>query len=424
MSRNGESVMKKILKGHIIYTLSKERFEVHENSYIVYDGELVEGVYESLPEELAQHEVTDYGDAIIIPSFIDLHIHAPQYMQIGLGLNLELIDWLDQYTFMLESRFADVEYGRKVYPHFVDALYNHGSLRSCIYGTIHDESTRYLVEALEEKGLSAYVGKVNMDRHAPDSLIQTTVKSLHETREFIEEFIDGSMVKPIITPRFAPSCTEELLMGLGELAKEYHVPVQSHLAENKSEVEWVKELFPGSKNYSDVYIGTGLYGQEKTLMAHSIFLEEEEIRMAIDSDVYLIHCPNSNLNLSSGIMPLTQFLDRGLTIGFGSDVGAGHEIGMNKTISAAIECSKVRHMMNKEERILSEPEAFYLATNVNGSFFGNVGTFKKGYKFDALIIKDTDPLMTTLTPLEQLQRFLYCGGPESILARYLEGVRI
>jgi guanine deaminase len=210
--------MKSVLKGNIIYTKERSRFEVFEHSYIVIDEGCVEGIYEALPQEWAFLEVKDYGKAIIIPSLIDLHIHAPQYMQIGLGLNLELIDWLDQYTFMLESRFADVNYGKKVYPHFVESLYQHGTLRACIFATIHDESTRVLVEALEDRGLSAFVGKVNMDRNAPPSLMQAAEQSLRETREFIEDHINGKLVKPIITPRFAPSCSEALMNGLGFLS--------------------------------------------------------------------------------------------------------------------------------------------------------------------------------------------------------------
>lgn len=412
------------LRGQIIFTLDKDKFEVYEDSYLIYEEDSIIGIFSEVPENVHVHEILDYGNAIIIPSFIDLHIHAPQYMQIGLGLNLELIDWLDQYTFMLESRFDDVDYGKEVYPHFVKSLYDHGSLRSCIYGTIHDESNQVLVETIKTQGLAAYVGKVNMDRNAPVCLTQTAQQSLDETEMFIRDYNDDDKVKPIITPRFAPSCTKALLDGLGHLALKYQVPVQSHLAENKAEVEWVKTLFPDSKHYSDVYVNSNLFGNVKTLMAHSIYLEEDEKTLAKEMGVFLVHCPNSNMNLSSGIMPLTNYLDEGLTVGLGSDVGAGHEVGMNKTISAAIQCSKMRHVMNPEERILSESEAFYLATNVNGSFFGNTGTFKPGYKMDALVVIDEDPLMGTLTPLEQLQRFIYCGGPGSIRARFLEGKKV
>lgn len=414
-----------VLKGNIIYTKTKDQFEIHEQSYIVIESGKVKGIYDCLPEGYKEEEVEDYGEAIIIPSFIDLHIHGPQFMQRGIGMNLELIDWLNHYTFMLEGRFADVNYAKKVYPGFVQSLYDHGTLRSVIFGTVHDESNRYLVEALKAKGLSAYVGKVNMNQNAPVSLSETTVRSIRETESFIQDYQSEALVKPVITPRFAPSCTEDLLKGLGDLSVKYQVPVQSHLSENRDEVEWVKDLFPGYASYSDVYFSNNLLGQEKTLMAHAIYLEASEMPMLKNKNVFLVHCPFSNMNLASGIMPLTKYLDMGLQIGLGSDVGGGHEIAMNKTIAAAIQCSKMRYVDHEEERILGEAEAFWLSTNVNGKFFGDqVGCFEEGYMFDALVIKDPDPLMVTLTPLEQLQRFIYCGQPENILARYLEGKKL
>jgi len=416
--------MIKILKGHIIHTPTKNAFEVHEDSYIIIEDEKVVGIYSTLPVQYREHAVVDYGSSIIMPSFIDLHLHAPQYMQMGLGLDLELIDWLDQYTFVLEGRFADVNYAKKVYPYFVNDLYEQGTLRFCIFGTSHDEANRHLIACLKEKGLSGYVGKVNMDRNAPDSLIQTAECSLRETEDFIKEFMDDTLVKPIITPRFAPTCTDGLLQGLGQLSVKYHVPVQSHLAENRSEVKWVKTLFPESTSYTDVYVKHQLYGPEKTLMAHSIYLDEDEIEQAKSDVVYMVHCPNSNMNLSSGIMPVTEFLDAGITVGLGSDIGGGHSLAMQETITAAIQCSKMRHVINPKERVLSESEGFYMATKVNGRFFdefGLIGSFEPGYQFDALVIKDPNMIMDTLKPIEQLQRFLYCGGIQSIRARYLNG---
>lgn len=414
----------KILKGHIIYTKEKDSFEVLEDSYIVVENKTVVGIFKVLPASYEGIDIIDYGNAIIIPSFIDLHIHAPQYVQMGIGLNLELIDWLNEYTFKFEDRFKDVDYAKKIYFHFADALYQNGSLRSCIFATIHNESTDVLVEELKRKKLGAYVGKVNMNQNAPKTLIQTTECSIRETKNFIKKHENNDLVKPIITPRFAPSCTSDLLKGLGELSMRKQIPIQTHLAETKREVEWVKSLFPESPNYSSVYKSHQLYGREKSIMAHAIYLEEEEREMAKHDNIYLVHCPISNMNLSSGIMPLTQFLDQGLKVGLGSDVGAGHKIGMQHTITSAIQCSKIRHVLNKEERILNESEAFYLATKQNGSFFGKVGSFEEGYLFDALVIKDNHLLMNDLSPLEQLQRFLYCGGSESIIDRYLEGEQI
>ena len=412
----------KALKGNIIYTKVKDRFEVHENSYIVIEDKKVVGIYKELPEIYKNISIIDYGyNAIIIPSFIDLHIHAPQYLQMGIGLDLELIEWLEKYTYKSESLFNDINHAKKIYPAFVNTLYQNGTLRSCIFGTIHNTSNKILVDELEKKKLLAYVGKVNMDRNAPDELLQSTECSYEETKQFIDYFSKTS-IKPIITPRFAPSCTNELLQKLGELSVNRHIPIQTHLSENKKEIEWVKSLFKESKNYSDVYQKFNLYGNQKTILAHSIYLSDEEVEMARNNDnIYLVHCPDSNSNLTSGIMPVSYYLDKGIKVGIGSDVGAGHRINIPDVITSAIQYSKIRHMINNEDRILSLSEAFYLATNVNGSFFGKVGCFEKDYSFDALVIRDHDPIVNYLKPLEKLQRFLYNSNSDSIVERYLEG---
>jgi len=232
------------------------------------------------------------------------------------------------------------------------------------------------------------------------------------------------LVQPIITPRFAPSCSQSLLKKLGTLSQEKHVPVQTHLAENREEVAWVKDLFPQYKNYSDVYFQNHLYGCEKTIMAHAIYLNDDEVHMAVNKNLYLAHCPNANLNLSSGIMSVTKYLDESIQVGLGSDVGAGHSMSMAHCITSAIQCSKMRQLIYPKERVLTESEAFYMATKLNGSFFGQTGSFEEGYLFDALVITDPMYSLQTFTPHEKLERFLYCGGKENIIARYLEGTRI
>lgn len=410
------------IKGHIIYTKVKDNFEVHENSYMVIENKKVKGIFRELPDMYKDIPIIDYGhNAIIIPSFIDLHIHAPQYLQMGIGLDLELIEWLEQYTYRNESLFSDTDYARKIYPAFVKNLYVKGTLRSCIFATIHNDSTRILVDELGKMKLSAYVGKVNMNQNAPDNLLQSTECSYEETKRFIKSFT-GTLVKPIITPRFAPCCNSELLAKLGKLSVEQQIPVQTHLAENKREIEWVKSLFPDSNNYSDVYRRYNLYGNQKTLLAHAIYLTDEEVEIARDNDnVYLVHCPDSNSNLTSGIMPVTYYLDKGIKVGLGSDIGAGHKMSIPNAITSAVQYSKIRHVFKNEERVLSLSEAFYLATNVNGSFFGKVGSFEEDYYFDALVIRDPDPLVNYLKPIEKLQRFLYNGSSDSIVERYLEG---
>lgn len=414
-----------VLKGNIIYTPGPEAYEIHENSYIVIQNKRVKGIYGELPDGIDEMSVIDYEDNLIIPSFIDLHIHAPQFIQRGIGMHLQLIDWLDNYTFMQESRFEDINYAKAIYPPFVDSLYDHGTLRSSIFGTIHDASNQYLLELIKEKGIGAFVGKVNMNQNAPDSLSQTSETSLRETESFIQAYHNEALVKPIITPRFAPSCSSELMHGLGQLSVDYHVPVQSHLSENKDEIAWVKALFPEAKDYTDVYDQCGLLGKEKTLMAHGVYLDDRELSRLNNENVFLVHCPISNMNIASGVMPVTRYLDYGLQVGLGSDVGGGHEMGMNKSIVAAIQCANILYAFNHDNRRLVESEAVYLATKMNGQFFGNdIGSFEDGYLFDALIIDNKDDLLQKATPIEKFQNFLYCGTPDNIVARYLEGKAI
>lgn len=411
-----------ILKGNIIFTADKDTFTVHENSYIIAkDGKTI-AVYEQLPERYLGFNIEDYGDALIIPSFVDLHVHAPQFLQMGNGLDLQLIEWLNQYTYEAEKRMSDPLFAEQVYHYFVDELYQNGSMRSVIFATIHEKSTEILFDKVMEKGLSAYIGNVNMDRNAPDELIEDTVESIAKTKRIIEKYNGNKLVKPIITPRFAPCCSGELMQGLGELVQKTQVPIQTHLSENPSEIKWVNELFPDCLNYSSVYVKYGLYGINKTLMAHAVYLTDEEITLAKNKQVFLVHCPDSNLNLSSGIMPVSKYLDLGIKVGLGTDVGASHTLFMADTITKAVQSSKVINIYNRDSRILKLSEAFFLATKGGGNFFGKVGSFEPGYSFDALVIKeDNDLFRKELSPLARLQRFLYSGDNRNIKVRYLEG---
>lgn len=432
-----------IIKGNIIHTPTKDGFVVYANSYLyIKDGkcvwiksELSQEDEEGYMKDHGPNNISfyDYSDHIIIPSFIDLHVHAPQFIQMGIGLDLPLIDWLNQYTFRIEERFADVNYGRKCYPAFAEKLYKSGTLRSVIFGTIHKESNEVLVDELYKKGLCALVGKVNMNRFAPVNLTETLEQSIRDTYGFVEDLKikNYPLIKPIITPRFAPSCTSDLLEKLGSITNELKMPIQSHLCETEKEIEWVKELFKdelseGKNTYSDVYMNNQLFGNQPTVMAHGIYLEDREKELIKENNVFIAHCPTSNMNLTSGIMPLAKFIDEGIQVGLGSDIGAGHTLAMNQVIISAVQNAKLRHVLYGDRKIL-ESEAFYLATKGNGKYFQQVfkdkpiGSFEDGSSFDALVIKENHPLMDSLTPLEQLQRFLYCGTETSIKARFLEG---
>ncbi len=400
----------RILKGQIIYTKFKDDFLVYKNHYLVAVNDIIDDIYEILPEKYSNCEVEDHRESLIIPSFSDLHVHASQYMQMGLAMDLELLEWLVTYTFKEESKFWDITYSKMVYERFVRDIYRKGTRRVSIFGTIHKNSTMILFEEMKKSGLMGYVGRGNMDRNAVKNLEEDTLTSIRDTFELIIRYKDDPMVKPIITPRFSPTCSEQMLKKLGDLANDFNIPVQSHLAENEEEVAWVKELFPDFKTYADTYDKFGLFGNTKTLMAHGIHLQKREIEMVKEKDVYLVHCPSSNLNLSSGMMKVVELLDQGVKVVLGTDVGGGNTLSIPKTMVAAVQCSKVLKQQGVTKRHLKLSEAFYMATKGGGSFFGEYGSFEPGYFLDPLII-ETDSLMETLlTPLERLQRYIYVEG--------------
>ena len=418
-----------IIKGDILYSKNKDQIEVVEKGYLVIEDGIIQGVYSNLTSKQNSDEIINYEDKLIIPPFVDLHLHAPQYANCGLGTDLELLVWLEKYIYSEEEKFKNKAYRKVIYRKLIRNLWKVGSLRSVIFGSLYKEATEDLMDMLIESGLSAYVGKVNMDRNCPDSYIETTLESLKDTEEFIIKYKGKSdLVKPIITPRFVPHCTEESMAGQGQLAEKYGVPIQSHINESLSEIEWVKELHPKSKSYSHVYDKYGLFGSTtKTIMAHMVFNKESELELINDRQIYPVHCPESNANLISGIMDTKRLLQRGLPVSLGSDISGGHHLYMPFQIVLAIQLSKMRARMEDDlSKVLTFFEAFYMATKSGGSFFGKVGSFEPGYEGDFLVI-DTDKILTKgekRDPLERLQKFIYIGNQKAIKERYLKGVRL
>jgi len=420
-------VKKVIFKGDILFTPTKDKFETYRNSYLVSEEGKIVGVFERLDEKYRDYPIVDYSDKLIIPGFVDIHLHAPQYMNMGLGMDKELIPWLNTYTFPEESRFKDLDYAKEVFLKLVQDLIRHGTTSAVVYSSIHKDTTKLLMDLFIESKLRAYVGKVNMDRNANTELKEDTEKSLRDTEEIILEYRDKSpLVKPIITPRFVPSCTEELMKGLGELALKYDVPVQSHLNENRGEIQWVEELHPQFPNYSSVYDHFSLFGQTKTIMAHCIYNKDEEIDLMAERGVYAAHCADSNFNLSSGIMPVRKYLDKGVNVGLGSDISGGHSLSIPRAIVGTIQASKMKWLeTNRELKPISCSEAFYMATKGGGSFFGKVGSFEEGYETDLLVVDDSNINdIERLTLEERIERFLYVGDYRNIVERYVAGERI
>ena len=383
-----------ILKGNIVYSRSAEELEICEHGYLVCENGRVKGVYQTLPFVYGGIPITDYEDRLIIPGLVDLHVHAPQYSYRGLGMDMELLEWLETNTFPEEAKFRETEYAKKAYRIFVDRMRRSATTRACIFATVHREATLLLMDMLEEAGLSTMVGKVNMDRNCPDYLREESAEvSAAETVEWIKDVLHKKYkhTRPILTPRFTPSCTDDLMERLKMIQMRYELPLQSHLSENPGEISWVKELCPWSEFYGDAYDKFGLFGSDcPTIMAHCVYSDEKEITRMKENGVYIAHCPESNMNIASGVAPVRRFLAEGLHVGMGSDVAGGSTESIFTAMAHAIQASKLRwRLLDDSLKPLTVEEAFYMATKGGGEFFGRVGSFEEGYEMDAVVLDDT-----------------------------------
>lgn len=420
--------MDKVLKGNLIFTETPNEFTEIPNGFIVYNENGIVSIHQTLPEKYSSAPLEDWSNKLIIPALIDMHVHAPQFAIRGIGMNLELIDWLNKYAFPAEEKFVDENYAREVYSAFAKSLYDYGSTRSIIFASIHLPATYILMEELEKLNLYAYVGKVNMDRNSPENLIESTVDSIKNTQLYLDYTQQHfSNIKPILTPRFIPSCTDDLLAELGKIAEKQGLPVQSHLSENRSEIEWVKELQPQSKNYADAYSCFGLLGNTSPcIMAHCVHITDNELNLMKKNNVYIAHCPDSNCNLSSGIAPIRHILDKGVSVGLGSDVAGGSQVSIFKAMALAIQLSKIywTYSPNKEAP-LSISEAFYLGTSSGAVFFGDKPGFAQGNQLHALVIDDESlGINKNKTLSERIERVIYSSDDRNIIARYSNNIKI
>ena len=416
-----------IIKGNFFDCSQDMELRARTGAYCVVKDGRSEGIFDELPEKYAGAPVTDYGDKLIMPALVDLHTHAPQYTFHGMGMDLELLEWLNTYTFPEEARYRDLEYASQAYDIFVDALTRSGTGRAVIFGTIHTEATLLLMEKLEKSGLVTYVGKVNMDRNSSDNYREETEESLRETERFVERTHSFRNTFPILTPRFIPTCSDELMRGLSAIQKRTGLPAQSHLSENRSEIEWVKELVPDAAFYGDAYDIFGLFGGEcRTVMAHCVSSGKEEIERMAQKGVFVAHCPNSNTNISSGIAPVRKLLDAGIRVGLGSDVAGGHSLSLFDEMVSAVQVSNLRwRCIDQNDRQLSMTEVFYMATRGGGEFFGKVGSFDRGYEFDALVVDDSGLAgMIKPDPAHRFLRSLYLSHECLLAAKYVNGNKI
>ena len=415
-----------ILHGTIISSPALGKLDITPGGYLIAQDGRIRGVYAALPECYAGAPVEEYGEALILPAFCDLHLHAPQYPMLGTGMDLPLLDWLNTYTFPAEARFADPDYARDVYRKLAAELIENGTTRVCMFSSLHTQATWILMEELERAGVTGYVGKVNMDRNGlPGVLQEETSESIRETERWLERCGDFTRIRPILTPRFTPSCTDDLMAWLGRKAAETGLPIQSHLSENDREVAWVRELHPDCDQYWESYRKFGLWN-DRTLMAHCVWSDARERDAMRKAGVTVVHCPDSNVNVCSGTAPIRAMLQEGLKVALGTDIAGGDHISMFDAVTAAIRASKVRQMTDPARPdFLTVAEAWYLGTSAGAAFFGDAPGFAPGNALHAIVLSDDDlPQSHPLSPAERLERCMYRRQKDALRAVWSDGRKV
>lgn len=413
-----------ILKGTIIYAKTLTELEIIENGYIVSENGTIVGVYQELPKQYEGKKIIDYTNHLILQTFSDMHLHGPQLPMQGMGYDLELLEWLNKYTYNTEAKFYDIDYAKKIYHQLAKILIKNGTTRVCMFSSLHKDATIILMDELEKAGISGFVGKVNMDL-GPAILRETTDDSINNTLQWLKEAKRFTTIKPIITPRFTVSCSNNLLDFLGKTAKQFSLPIQSHLSENINEINTVKIMHPNCNEYYQTYEQFGLWNN-KTLMAHCVWSNKIEQQAIKNAGVYVVHCANSNLNLCSGIAPIREMLNNGIKVVLGSDIAGGDKFNVFDIVNTTINTSKMKSILDPTHpKSLSIKEGWYLATSAPNEFFNEKPGIVKGNKLNVMIVND-DKLINKndLTTLERFERLFYHRQDDYLKAVYSNGKKV
>ena len=376
---------------------------------ILEDGRIKAfGSYASLKDSLqADTTVTTYTDALILPGFIDLHVHYPQTQIIG-AYGKQLIDWLNRYTFPAEQQFADIDHARNVSRLFLDECLRVGTTTAMVYGTVHAHSVDVFFEEAARRGLRMIAGKVMMDRNAPEALLDTAQTGYDQSKALLEKWHGLGRLGYAITPRFAPTSSPAQLEAAGALWHEFpDVHMQTHISENTDEVAWVHELFSERANYLDVYDHYGLVGK-RAVFGHGIHLEEVEWQRMHEAGAAVAHCPTSNEFLGSGLFRFDNAKKntRAVRAGLGTDIGAGTCLSLLRTMGEAY---KIGELCGNS---LCAVDAYYLATRGAAESLhleDKIGCIAPGMEAD-LVVLDLKS-----TPLIEF-RMKFCESIDEVLA--------
>lgn len=445
-----------IIKGTAFTSATLSEVKVLENYLFFINAEgMIEkllspddAAYEStlhLCEKLPQFIALQDGQ-YILPGFIDLHVHAPQWAQTGTALDIPLYDWLNTYTFPVEAKFADINFAAEVYEDVVRTLLANGTTTALYFATVHKEASILLAEISATKGQRALVGKVVMDDPDQNPAFyrdSSTAAALRDTEEFIlavKELAKTTKqgVYPVVTPRFIPSCTDEALKGLGDLAAKYDTHIQSHCSESDWEHHYVKNRF--NKNDAQALHDFGLLG-DKAVMAHCNFLSEEDAQLFAHTGTAICHCPISNAYFANSVIPIAHLRKSGVEIGIGSDISGGFSPSLFDNARQAVMSSRmledgvnpalVSDVRGLPQSRITINEAFYLATAGGGESLSlPIGRIEENHAWDVQIIDTTvqTARLPLFDPSESLldifQKIMYLTRPENIIEVWVQGEKI
>jgi len=430
-----------LVHGTLIHSPRAGEVEILENALVSVSqaGTIDEVLPDTRPagsDDLVRLETGQF----LLPGLVDLHIHAPQWPQMGKALHLPLNDWLQQYTFPLEAKYADLEFARVAYESLVDNLLANGTTTATYFGTIHLDATKLLADIAHRKGQRAVIGKVAMDNvdECPDFYRDaSTQDGLDGTRAFIEYVgsLAGNLVSAAVTPRFIPSCTDAMLEGLGRIAAEYGCHIQTHCSESDWEHRYVIDRHGINDTQSLERFGLLT---DRTILAHGNLVSDEDMDSIRRRSSGIAHCPLSNLYLSHAVFPARRALDSGLKLGLGTDIAGGpspsilHNCHVAVTASRALEDGVDPHLpadrRGSPGSRIDYREAFWMATAGGGEALGlDVGVFRKGYAFDAIVVdaRVNESNLVTWEGLDTaddiLQKIIYNADRRNIARVWVQG---
>ena len=418
----------RVYRSRILNSISPTEFHEYRDGVLGVgdDGKIVfVGNWDQLAdsEKPKIKEINDLNDRVIIPGLVDAHLHLSQFDTMGIYAK-DLLKWLNEYIFLAENKFKNTEYAHDVSRRFFRKVLSSGTTLAGVYSSVHPEATHIAFEEAARAGIKLVLGKVMMDQNSPEYLIEDTQTSLRQSKELCHRWhgYDDGRLNYAFCPRFAVSCTFELMKEVGRLAQEEDAYIQTHLSENKEEIQVVKRLFPDHKSYTDVYAQAGLL-TPKAIFAHAIHLDEEEFRVLRESGAKVAHCPDSNFFLKSGRMDIYAMEKNKIDYALGSDIGAGTTLSMFRIM-------KMMDYMQARKHVPLE-KTFYHATLGGARVFSKddtTGNFEAGKDADFLVLDisnvDKSFRIAEHTASEILSFLVYEGSERAVKQTFIRGKKV